>query len=295
MEQLWRVAPGEQPRSYTSEDGWQPLQLWGMGIASHDVTGDGYPDVYLTSIGPNRLQTLAEGPDRPTFTDISIARGVTAVNPVGDDDLPSTAWHDEFADANNDGLIDLFVAKGNVNEMRDAAIEDPSVLFLGLADGTFIDRAKAAGIDSPYRGRGAALVDLNLDGLLDVVQVNRGDRSQLWRNVGSGRAVRPQPIGDWLALQLQQAGPNHHAIGAWVEVRAGERTMTREVTIGGGHAGGQLGWIHFGLGSVGKAQAVEIRVQWPDMEWGPWLPVKANRFVTVDREDAQAVRWRPSG
>ena len=63
MEQLWRVAPGEAPRLYSSEDGWQPLRLWGMGIASHDVTGDGYPDVYLTSIGPNRLQVLSDGPD----------------------------------------------------------------------------------------------------------------------------------------------------------------------------------------------------------------------------------------
>ena len=35
----------------------------GMGIASYDLTGDGYPEVYLTSQGDNRLQTLAGGPD----------------------------------------------------------------------------------------------------------------------------------------------------------------------------------------------------------------------------------------
>jgi len=293
MEQLWRVAPGEEPRLYTSEDGWQPLQLWGMGIASHDVTGDGYPEVLLTSIGPNRLQTLADGPDQPNYTDISIERGTTATNPVGDKSLPSTAWHDEFADVNNDGLIDLFLAKGNVNEIPDNAMEDPSVLFLGQADGTFIDRAKAAGIDSPQRGRGAAVVDLNLDGLLDIVQVNRRDGAQLWRNVGTGTAKRPKPSGDWLALQLDQPAPNHDAIGAWVEVRAGDRTMTQEVTVGGGHAGGQLGWIHFGLGSVEKGEPLEVRVQWPDTEWGPWLPVKANRFVSVERGLEQAERWRP--
>ena len=37
-------------------------------------------------------------------------------------------------------------------------------------------------------------------------------------------------------------------IGAWIEVTVGETTLRREVTVGGGHAGGQLGWIHFGLG-----------------------------------------------
>ena len=39
-----------------------PVQIWGMGIASQDLTGDGYPEVYLTSQGDNRLQTLADGP-----------------------------------------------------------------------------------------------------------------------------------------------------------------------------------------------------------------------------------------
>ena len=43
------------------EDGWQPLRIWGMGIASQDLTGDGYPEVYLTSQADNKLQTLADG------------------------------------------------------------------------------------------------------------------------------------------------------------------------------------------------------------------------------------------
>ena len=60
-EQLWRVAPGEPPRLYTDADGWQPLQIWGMGIASQDLTGDGLPEVFLTSQGDNKLQTLADG------------------------------------------------------------------------------------------------------------------------------------------------------------------------------------------------------------------------------------------
>jgi hypothetical protein len=62
--------------------------------------------------------------------------------------------------------------------------------------------------------------------------------------------------------------------------------------VGGGHAGGQLGWIHFGLGA---ASNVELRVQWPDGEVGPWLDVGANRFVTVERGRAEAVVWEPTG
>ena len=291
-DQLWRLAPGAAPRAYTLDDGWQPLQIWGMGIASYDLTGDGYPEVYLTSQGPNTLQTLAEGPDHPTYRDISIERGVVATNPTEDGSLPSTSWHDEFADVNNDGIIDLFVAKGNVDEMPDFAMKDPSVLFLGRPDGTFTDAAAAAGIRSHARARGAALVDLNLDGLLDLVVANRRDNVKLWRNVGSGTAKHPRPLGDWLALRLDQPGPNRDAIGAWVEVRTADRSMTREMTVGGGHAGGQLGWIHFGLGSTGEAGA-QVRVQWPDMEWGPWLPVEANTFEIVERGAPQAKPWQP--
>jgi hypothetical protein len=52
-EQLWRVADGEAPRLYTEEDGWQKMSIWGMGIASYDLTGDGLPEVFLTSQGDN--------------------------------------------------------------------------------------------------------------------------------------------------------------------------------------------------------------------------------------------------
>ena len=52
-------------RQYTEADGWRPLQIWGMGIASQDLTGDGHPEVFLTSQGDNKLQTLAAGAARP--------------------------------------------------------------------------------------------------------------------------------------------------------------------------------------------------------------------------------------
>ena len=293
QEQLWRVAPGEAPRLYTNADGWQPLQINGMGIASYDITGDGYPEIYLTSQGPNMLQTLASGPTQPNYRDIAIERGVIATNPTNDKSLPSTSWHDEFADVNNDSRIDLFVAKGNVDAMPDYALKDPNDLFLGQPNGTFIDEAKAAGVYSVAPGRGAAVVDLNLDGLPDLVVSNRKAGAEIWRNVGSGSSKHPEPMGEWIALQLNQPGPNHDAIGAWVEVKVGDQTMTREVTVGGGDGGGQLGWIHFGLGSTAGTTSPQVRVQWPDMEWGPWLPVAANTFVTVDRATTSAQPWSP--
>lgn len=291
-EQLWRVAAGEASRLYTHEEGWQHLVIWGMGIASQDLTGDGRPEVYIASQGDNKLQALGEGAAGPSYYDIAIRRGVTAHRPaMGDNTLPSTAWHPEFQDVNNDGHIDLYVSKGNVEAMTDYAAQDPSNLLLGRPDGTFVESARAAGLLSFGRSRGAALADFNLDGMLDLIEVNRRENVRVWRNVGWGDAASPVAMGHWLALRLAQPAPNVDAVGAWIEVRAGDRITVRELTVGGGHASGQLGWIHFGLGD---ARSAEVRVQWPGGEAGPWQEVDADTFVIVERGAPKPVAWAPA-
>lgn len=290
-EQLWRVAGEDVPRLYTREEGWNKVQIWGMGIASHDVTGDGLPEVFLTSQGDNKLQTIQEGSSGPAFQDIAIRRGVTVHRPyTGDVDLPSTAWHAEFDDVNNDGFTDLFVAKGNVDAMPDFAAQDPNNLLLGQPDGTFVEVADAAGLVTFARARGAALADFNLDGMLDLIVVNRRENIELWRSVGRGQAAVPAPMGNWIQLRMHQSGANQDAIGAWIETRVGTRTTWTEVTVGGGHAGGSLGWVHLGLGPARRA---EIRIQWPDGEIGPWMTVDANQFLDVERGATSPVPWIP--
>ena len=196
-----------------------------MGIGSYDVTGDGYPDVYLTSQGANVLQTLLDGPSQPTYRDIALERGVTATRPsTGGDPLPSTAWHPEFEDVNNDGFVDLFVSKGNVGDQPDYAIKDPSDLFLGQPDGTFGQAAEAAGILDFARGRGAALADLDLR---RAARSRRGQstarRSGSGGTMGSGggRGAGADGALDRGRRPIQPA-PNRDAIGAWLEVAVGD-------------------------------------------------------------------------
>ena len=290
-EQLWHIEPGAAPRLYTDADGWVSMQVWGMGIASHDLTGDGLPEVYLTSQGDNKLQTLLSGRDQPMYRDIALRRGVAAAQPfTGGEALPSTAWHPEFGDVNNDGFIDLFVSKGNVSAMPDHASRDPSNLLLGQPDGSFVEGAESAGILNFARARGASLADLNLDGLPDLVLVNLGEPVRVWRNVGAGTAGSPAAMGNWLSLRLRQAGANRNAIGAIVEVKAGDAVLRHEITVGGGHIGGTLGWTHVGLGQAGE---VDVRVTWPDGEVGPWLGVGANQHVEIERGAAEARPWLP--
>jgi hypothetical protein len=277
------------PRAYAREDGWMPLRIWGMGIASQDLTGDGLPEVYLTSQGDNKLQTLASGPDRPTYEDIAFELGVTAHRPVVGDGggLASTAWHPAFEDLNDDGFFDLYVSKGNVEAQEGYALEDPSELFLGQPDGAFIHASEAAGMVDMARARGAALVDLDLDGRLDIVSVVRREPVRVWHNQGLPDGAT---AGHWVGVDLEQPGPNRDAIGAWVAFRVGERVVERELTVGGGHASGTLGPIHLGLGDE---TTVEVRVTWPDGTVDDWRPIEADRYVTIQRDVEEVETWEP--
>lgn len=284
QEQLWHIEPGAEPRLYTEAEGWARLRIWGMGIASHDVTGDGFPDYFLTSMADSKFQTLKPGAKGPAYADLAWVRGITAHRPYTGGDLrPSTGWHAQFEDVNNDGLADLFVAKGNVWEMPDFAKDDPNnLLVAGGPDGRFVEMGDVAGVASMQAARGATLADFDLDGLVDLIVVNRNSPVQVWRNV-------TPDAGGWLQVQLGQPSPNLDAIGAWIEVRAGGSVQRREITSGGGHVSGSLGWWHFGLG---KADRAEVRVLWPDGTEGPWQTVAGKAFYRLDRGREPDI-WRP--
>jgi len=289
QEQMWQVLPGQPPKLYGKEDGWAYLRIWGMGIAGYDLDGDGYQEYAITSMADNKLQTLKDPPKdgaapRPAYKDVGWPKGVTAHRPfMGDDLRPSTAWHIDFQDVNNDGLADLFIAKGNVSEMPDFAMKDPNNLLVQSQDGKFIEMAGKAGVASTETARGGALVDFNLDGLVDLLVVNRNAPAQIWRNVTPG-------AGNWIEVKLLQPGSNVNAIGAMVEVKTPLGRQTREVVSGGGHVSGQAGWVHFGIGAAASA---EIRVRWPGAGWGAPYMLDANRFAILDKAVSAATAWQP--
>ena len=87
------------------------------------------------------------------------------------------------------------------------------------------------------------------------------------------------------AVAVTQPGPNRDAIGSWIEVQVGETILRRELTVGGGHIGGQLGPTHFGLG---PASGAKVRVTWPDGEVGPWIGVTGDHPVIIERGATEA-------
>ena len=269
-EQIWQVSP--EVKQLGEADGWRRHQLWGMGIATRDLDRDGRDEVFLSSMGDQRLMRQT-GQDA-TFEDVPFSMGTTAHRPyVGDDGRPSTGWHIAFGDVQNDGRDDVFIAKGNVQEMPGLAMQDPNNLLIGQPDGTFAEAGDTAGIVSFHRGRGAALADFNADGLLDIAVLNRRAPLEIWQNTTPN-------TGRWLQLSLHSAGGNTGAVGTFVEVNDSQQTQSREVVVGGGHAGGVSGPLHYGLG---RATQVKMRVKWPGRPWSDWDTVDTDQTLRVDR------------
>ena len=293
QEQLWRIDPGRPPRAYRSADGWERLTIWGMGIAEADLDADGLPEYALTSMGDTKLQKLDEEAEigRPSYRDIAFERGATAHRPYAGSDLkPSTGWHADFADLNNDGRLDLYIAKGNVERMPDFAAFDPDNLLLGRADGSFTEVGEKAGLAMARRGRGAVITDFNLDGMLDLAVVNREEPASLFRNAGARFGEMTRPMGNWLGIALRQDGSNRDAIGAVLSIKSGNETRSRTLQVGGGHASGHLGFIHVGLG---VAERAEIRIRWPSGDWSAGYRLFANNFVVIDKGAPEARYWYP--
>ena len=275
-EQMWHLDPLKE---YGAAEGWPERKLWGMGIASRDITGDGLPDVVLTSMGDQPLQFNRGG---GVMENAPYSIGSYATTPYsGDDGRPSTGWHAEFADINNDGLDDLFIAKGNVDQMPSNAIHDPNNLLIRQPDGTFVEHGEKTGVGTGERSRGAALVDLNRDGLLDLLVVNRRAPLEIWQNTTKN-------AGAFLALEPRLEGFNTRAIGGFIEVRAPDGSLqTREITVGGGHVSGQSGPHHFGLGANMEAK---IRVIWPGGQTSDWQEIKTNARYRIEPGEGGALK-----
>ncbi len=171
---------------------------WGMGVCTADVDGDGYEDLYVTNLGPNRLyRNNRDG----TFTDIAPKAGVTA-----------SAWSVgcAFGDYDRDGDLDLFVSryvkldlanlpefgKGKSCEYRGIAVQcgprglpgEGDLLFRNEGDGRFSDVSAASGTSDPrgFFGLGAGWFDADQDGWLDLFVANDSTPNQLYINQKNG-------------------------------------------------------------------------------------------------------------
>ncbi len=176
---------------------------WGFGCAVADYDNDGWPDLYVSNFGKNRLY---HNNHNGTFTDVAEKANVTLGN-----------WSTgvTWGDYDGDGRLDLFVAgylhwdwnnppakggeggssnsfctfRGEATACGPRGLKgEPDHLFHNNGDGTFTDVSDKAGVvDKPgYYGLGAVFVDINNDGKPDLLVGNDSTPNYLYLNKGDG-------------------------------------------------------------------------------------------------------------
>jgi len=231
-----------------------------MGPAVGDVDRDGWLDLFIPDMGYGCLLM-----NRKEFFEDRTARANIAVV-CGQ----YTGWGGILFDYDNDGWLDLFVANGDPHHLY----PEEDVLLHNDGAGRFVDIADKSGpyFRQKYVGRGATFGDFDNDGDLDLLIVNLNDSPRLLRNDGGNR-------GNWLTVEPLLVGGKRYAFGARVTVKTGTLVQIQDAIPVRGYLSQADRRCHFGLGSAGKADTVEIR--WPDRTTTTLQDVKANQFLKV--------------
>lgn len=185
------------------------VTVYGMGATVGDYDNDGFPDLYLTAVGPNRL---FHNNGNGTFSDVTETAG------VGD---PAWGTSATWFDADNDGMLDLFVCNyvqwsiegdkwcGHIPDVKSYCTPEiyegtSSRLYRNLGKGRFQDVTEEAGLlDAEGKALGVALWDFNDDGLMDLVVAQDTQPDRLLLNRGG---FRFNDVGIRSGLALSESG-----------------------------------------------------------------------------------------
>jgi hypothetical protein len=244
----------------------------GMGVAVADYDGNGLFDIYVTNFEAE-TNTLYRNLGKLTFSDVTAESGAATAS------RPWVGWGTGFADFDNDGWPDLFVANGHVYPDADRLKQtsrylQPKELYRNLGNGRFVEiTGRVAGdLSSPRPSRGAAFGDYDNDGDIDAVVVDVNSRPSLYRNDGGNRK-------SWIGFRLIGRASNRDAIGTRVEIEAAGRTQVGEIRSGGSYLSHNDMRIHFGLD--GAQRIDRVRIRWPDGKTEVRSGMNAGQYVTI--------------
>ncbi|QEH33793.1 FG-GAP repeat protein [Aquisphaera giovannonii] len=240
-----------------------------MGVVADDLDGDGRIDLFVTNL-VNESSTLFKNLGHFLFVDATLAAGLEGPS------RSRTGFGDAAFDADNDGLLDLFVANGDVDDRPWAnnPMAQAPLFFRNRSSGRF--EVTRGGRSFPYLerqvvGRGVAAGDLDNDGRVDLVVVHR--------DVPASVLMNRTPGGHWLGVRLIEGRDGGPIVGARVACQASGKMSIRWETGGTGYLSAHDQRIWFGLGAHEHADRLEVR--WPSGKEQSWAGVAGDRIIDL--------------
>lgn len=229
------------------------MERGSMGIDAADFDNDGLIDLYQTAYS-KELPTLYHNLGGGFFED------VTRATRAGAGLYAHVKWGLGFADFDNDGYRDLYVANGHLDDNVHLFDDTTSyhvrnTVLRNVRGRQFVNISDycGEGLASQWSSRGVALDDLDNDGRVDVVVLNSRSPATLTRNIS------PAAGHHWLQLLLKGTQSNRDGVGARAEVLANGIRFVAEVHSGRGYQSHFGTRLHFGLGACDKVQRITVR------------------------------------
>ncbi len=245
----------------------------GMGVDACDYDGDGWIDLFLSTIDHEMFSLFHNNHDE-TFTDLAPKYGIASQS------LLLSGMGGKFFDYDNDGEPDLIVSNGHpepdvAQKVQGVTYKEPLLLYRNTGSG-FENVGKQSGpiFSKLIAGRGLALGDFNNDGAVDVLVATNNDAPILIRN-NAGRR------NHWLGVRLIGKKCISEAVGAKLTYRSGDFQRHRFKVGGGSYMSDHDPRVVLGLGPRTKVDWLQVQWPQPSGVTERFENVPIDRYITI--------------
>ena len=258
----------------------------GMGTDAGDYDGSGWQSLVIGNF-TNESMSLYRNDGSGLFVDEAIASGIRQMS------LQALTFGCFFFDYDLDGRLDIFAANGHVSDdisvvQPTLRYAQPAILFHNSGNRKFEDASAKVGpaMQQPSVGRGAAYLDYDNDGDLDLVITANNGPARLLRNDNGNQ-------NDMLRVKLVGTRSNRDGIGAKVTLTTSSSArLFRMVKTGSSYASQSELPLTFGLGKPEAGRTMSIEITWPSGQKDSLSKIGANQFITV-KEGSGIISARP--